>query len=539
MLLNNTQEQAHIPSTSSPIIKSITLSADKSRIEIRFPYSEGMVNKVKTLFGRQWDKDNRCWYFPAKTIFANVVLKFGREFMFEIDSKVMALGKETVSSVKKLDRSPLYLHQPTAVDFIHSRNGTCILADDMGVGKTIEALWYVKEQPLIKKILIVSPASVLYKWKAEVSKWLERDSEVIRKGSQEFPANDIWIVSYSLMPNIVNRMVEMDFDLLILDECHYVSSPKAKRSNAVRLIKSERTLFLSGTPFLNRPIELWNILSMINPGEWGSYWKFAARYCDSQVIRRFGKQFVDVSGSSNLEELSARLQNIMIRRTRHEVLKDLPELTRTFLPIELNSYSEYNKAIADLKQWLRDNKGEDRRLTALTKLGYLRYLVGISKVPMAVEVVQDLLNADVNRKVVVYAHHRDVVDKLKEALAEFGCETIVGDDNPLQRSETNRRFQDKELPRVLVISSAGGEGIDLYRADSIVFVEREWNPSKEEQAEGRLHRIGQVNPVSAYYLVAKRTIDEHIDYLISQKRGIIGAILNIENEILDYVEKGV
>jgi len=695
--------------------KSITLSPDKSEIWMRFPYSDGMVNRVRDLYGRRWNADEKVWAFPAKTLFANVVLKFGREMMFEISGDVVNMGKETVASVKKLDRTTLYPHQPDAIDFIHNRNGNCLLADDMGVGKTIEALWYIKEQPIIKKILVVSPASVLYKWQTEIATWLERESSVIKTGKQVLPNTDIWIISYSLLPNIVNRMVELKFDMVILDECfmgdtlvdtdkgklkiadivnnrlqvsvlscntednvvqlkpitnwikkeiheplvrvkygggyidctashpiwteengyvnakevsgktlrilrkniqydskgkynseilqsemrtikspeetkgnfilarvesveilkrgsrqqsrsseefnrfvycldvednhnffanstlvhncHYISNRNAKRSNAVKLLNSNRTLFLSGTPFLNRPIELWNILDIMSPSGWGSYWQFAKRYCDMRVMNRYGRKFVDVSGASNLSELKERLSDVMIRRTRKEVLKDLPDLVRTTLPVELKSYSEYHRAVADLKQWLRENKGEDRKLTALTKLSYLRYLVGISKVDPAVELIKDILASDVNRKVVVYAHHKEVVDKLKEHLKEYGCETIVGEDSPQNRAATNDRFQNKDIPRVLVISSAGGEGIDLYRADSIVFVEREWNPSKEEQAEGRLHRIGQKNAVSAYYLVAKQTFDDHINYLISKKRGIIGEIMGIESDILNYIEK--
>ncbi len=235
----------------------------------------------------------------------------------------------------------------------------------------------------------------------------------------------------------------------------------------------------------------------------------------------------------------------MIRRLKQDVLKDLPELTRTVMPVDIEMM-EYKSALKDLRMWLKQHWiGQQGKVTvipnALSKLNYLRQIVGKGKTKHAIEFAEDFLTDSDNRKLVIYCHHKEVVQTIVSALDKWGCDTIVGDDNNTKRADTVRRFQEKTLPRVLVISQAGGEGIDLWKADTILFVETEWNMAKMEQAEGRLHRIGQTNPVNSYKLVANNTIDWKIHLLLQEKGGIIGSIVggaSIEEIILNQVMKG-
>ena len=503
-----------------------TINLTPERIEVRFPYSVGMVTRVKQIPFARWDNDATCWYFPISKLYAQHLQTLSNEMQFSMDNGVYNLLR---SNGRKEYRDNLYPFQNEAVDFIHTNNGTCLVADDVGIGKTIEALIYAREAD-VKSMLVVCPASVLYKWQDETSKWTGWDSEIITTGKQVIQHERVAIMSYKVMLMRVHELCEHEFGLIVWDECHRINNPKARSSIAAGMLRTTKRLFLSGTPMLNRPIELWSILHMMDSLTWKSYWAYATKYAGAEkksIWTKGGRRDVwDTSGATNLDELKQKISPVVIRRTRQEVLSDLPDLTRTKIMVDI-SRKEYNSALLDFKSWLKAN-GSDATANALTKLNFLRQIIGNGKVESAIELAQEILQ-EPDRKVVLYAHHRSVVQRLKESLHEYGVDTIVGDDSNLKRAETARKFQNESLPRVLVISSAGGEGIDLWRASVMIMVEREWNDSKEVQAEGRLHRNGQTNSVLVYYLVAHNTIDEDIDELISKKRDTIGQVMWTED----------
>ena len=526
-----------------PILGEKLITATSNRLEVYFPYTTGMVSKIKAIPSARFDGEKKCWWLPRRVGYAKFLVSFGRQYKFAIDPDVFDLAHQKEIKLD-LDRSPLYDYQRLAVDFIHKNEGTCLIADDMGLGKTIEALWYAREADA-NPLLIISPASVVYKWHREVQTWTGWDVEVVPGYKSKIPHSRVLIMSYNVMTYRIKHdkdFQERCFSLVIFDESHNLKNKDADRTLAAHRIIADRRLFLSGTPILNRPIELFTTLNMINPSEWMNYWSFAAKYCDMQnkVVYHGGRQhtFKDVSGSSNIEELKNRIEPIMLRRLKRDVAKELPELTRVEVPVQMSGKAEYNKAKSAFLTWIAEN-GKDITPNALSKLNVLRQLIGHGKVDAAVELAQEALDSDPHRKVVIYAHHKDVVEKIHKALVDYGCGTIVGDNSSADREHTMLAFQNKQLPRVLVISSAGGEGIDLFAADVIIFAEREWNGGKEEQAEGRLHRQGQKNQVMAYYLVALGTIDEVIAHLIEEKREIFKTLIGSADIIKEVLERMV
>ena len=517
------------------IEKSITV--ENNKICLRFPYSVGMVSRVKELYGRVWDKENNYWHLPAAPMYAKIAVSFGNEHNFTISGDVLKLARFNLNPVVKQDRTALYFFQGDAVDFIHNNGGNCIVADSCGLGKTIEALWAIKEQPNTVKVLVVCPASVIYKWQDEVKKWLGKDATIITKGSQDIPKeDDLLIMSYDILVRSVNKMDNYRFDLMILDEVHYISNHKTKRGKAIKNVHAKARLMLSGTPFLNRPIELWNILNTLNPYKWANYWSFANCYAGATKVKMGYKTFWTVDGATNIPELREILKPIMIRRLKQDVLKDLPELTRTVMPVDIEM-TEYKSALRDLRKWLKEQGKVTVTLNALSKLNYLRQLVGKGKVKHAIEFAEDFLTDSDSRKLVIYCHHRAVVDMIVSALRSWGVETIVGSDSNIKRADTIRKFQEKTLPRVLVISEAGGMGVDLFKADTILTVELPWNGATVQQAEARLHRIGQKNAVSSYFLIAKDTIDEHIYEMVKDKDSVIAGVLGDENKVKWLLDK--
>jgi SWI/SNF-related matrix-associated actin-dependent regulator 1 of chromatin subfamily A len=173
----------------------------------------------------------------------------------------------------------------------------------------------------------------------------------------------------------------------------------------------------------------------------------------------------------------------------------------------------------------------------MVHLSVLRQAIGRAKIPVVVEFAEGVLDADEDTKIVIYAVHRHVVAQLEQLLRKYGVTTITGDVPNEERSVRCDRFQNMHMPRVMIISSAGGEGIDLYRSSVIIFAEREWSPAVEEQAEARCHRIGQKGAVEAIYVIAQDTIDEDIDELIESKRAILGQVISQADVHLDITDE--
>jgi len=411
-------------------------------------------------------------------------------------------------------------------------------------GKTIEALGWIRERPELKSILIVCPASVVYKWANEIKKWVGENEpiEVITTGSQPLPSVRFLIMSYAIMVAQHQNLIRQEWDVLVLDEAHRVKDSKRQRSRCAKALQFKHCLLLTGTPMMNRPSELFSLLNMLNPVEWDNFFHYAQRYCAAKKTY-FGWDF---NGASNLNELRDRLKTYMIRRTKKEVLTQLPDLTRTRIPVEVKKH-EIEEALKSLTQWVKENgHSNGGRAEAMVRLGKLRQAIGLAKVPIVLDMVEDILEQDESQKVVVYAVHHSVVQLLLEGLKKYGVSSITGETSQAERQSRIDNFQKRAMPRVMVISSAGGEGIDLYKADRILFCEREWTSGAEEQAEARCHRMGQKNAVEAIYLIATATVDRDMDSLIEQKREIfqqligsdkVSTIRNTVDEFLELVQK--
>jgi len=324
----------------------------------------------------------------------------------------------------------------------------------------------------------------------------------------------------------------------LVHNCHYLKGFKSKRYLCfAALAKSIPYIVgLSATPIPNRPIELWNILNLLYPKEYKNVYAFARQYCDWQ-----GAGYPMI-GASNTEELSERLKKVIIRRTKAEVAVELPRLTRALLPVDvdLSDYREVAKNVRDAILALSpDSKGYWANV--LDRMNMLRKAIGMAKMPAAVDWVKDFL-ASSSAKLVIYAHHLDVVSALRYDLREHGVYVIEGSVLPRKRAVLCSEFREQSIGRVLIMTSAGKEGIDLFGLNdndisNMLFVEREWRPSDESQAEGRLDRIGQTLPVTAWYLMARGTIDARMDRIISQKRQLIDQLVGeddvIVREIMD------
>lgn len=440
-------------------------------------------------------------------------------------------------------------YQRAAVAYATARPNT-LIADEMGLGKTVEALGVINSDESARRVLIVCPASLKLNWQRECERWLVGDLLVGVAGKKWPDEADVVIINYDILGKW-ERELAGSWDVLVADECHYVKNRDAKRSKRLYAIEAERKLFLTGTPILNRPIELFAIASALDEGAFGHFWNFANRYCNP-MRTNFGWDF---SGAANLEELHEVLRGtIMIRRTKAEVLPDLPPKRRQVIELssekleklvrhEKDAWSEHKERLAELKRRGTDGGAHaaDGELEELRKqvresfgeLAQMRQATAIAKVPLVVDHLQNALEA--SPKLVVFAHHREVVEQLAEPFGDAAV-TLRGGDSVEARQHAVDRFQDDPECRVFVGSiMAAGFGLTLTAASHVVFAELDWVPANLTQAEDRTHRIGQRSSVLVQHLVLQDSLDARMVQSLIKKQKTVDQVVDgtVQTELFD------
>lgn len=434
-------------------------------------------------------------------------------------------------------------YQRVGIAFALGREHT-LIADEMGLGKTMESLGVLNADPSATKVLIVCPASLKLNWLRESERWLVEERRIGVAGKTFPDEADVVIINYDILAKWAKKL-RRAWDVLIVDECHYVKNKKAKRSKRLYAIEARRKLFLTGTPVLNRPAELWAAVSFLAPDEFPNFWAFAKRYCTPHK-NRYGWDF---SGSANLGELHDRLcSTIMIRRTKADVLDDLPPKRRQVIElasdhlaglirVEDEAWHEHERRLTKLRRITRAPRGREVSEEELKhlregvnasfgELAKLRQVTALAKVPLVVAHLRDVLE-DVP-KVVVFAHHRAVVAELAEPFGDAAV-TLTGADGIEDRQAAVDRFQTDETCRVFVGSiTAAGLGLTLTAASHVLFAELTWVPAHLTQAEDRTHRIGQTDSVLVQHLVLQDSLDARMVGTLLQKQHVIDRVVDGE-----------
>lgn len=515
----------------------MTATIDKSGkfVIIRFPYNAEMVSNIRCLEGRRWDGDGKFWSAWAST--DNLIRL--REWGFELDSTCNdILNPKKVEDVtiteKDLDIPGLYPFQLEGVKFLEARNGNGLIGDEMGLGKTIQTLGWLKLHPEARPAVIVVPASLKINWQREAEKWIGKDSTLtILSGrspdKKALKGFEIFIINYDILMYWVDTLKTVSPKVMVCDEAHYCKDSGARRTKAVKELGKtvEHTIFLTGTPIVNRPVEFFTILNMLAPTEFNSWKRYTQRYCDAKH-NGFGW---DVSGSSNTAELFEKVNNkVMVRRKKSDVLKDLPTKQRFVVPMDITNWKTYSRADNDLVGWIKDTFGNRKasaaeQAEALARFSYLKQLAAEGKREFAINWIKDCLDA--NGKLVVFAVHHVMIDFLAEELRNYNPVVVDGRVDMTKRQEAVDRFQNDPTCRVFIGNvQAAGVGITLTAASNSVFVELGWTPGAHSQAEDRIHRIGQESKVSAYYLIAANTIEEEIAQLLDSKMDVLTKVLD-------------
>lgn len=490
---------------------------EENSLLIRFPYNPETVRQVKRLADRRYDGKTKTWTAPITVRNIELLETAG----FEVPKKALQKNQDRVASVRlpKLDER-LMPFQIEGVQRIQGAKGRIILADEMGLGKTCQALTWLKANPRVRPVLLIVPATLKLNWKREIAMWVGDVSVELLTGKTPytFPSSEFVIINYDILSFWGSHLRRLKFKCVAADEVHYIKNGKTLRTKAVKTICKgvPHVLGISGTPYVQRPIELFNILNIIAPKDYSSYWRYAHRYCDAKH-NGFGWDF---SGNSHLDELHERLQSIMIRRLKKDVLNDLPEKRRAVTLLELDDEKSYKLFEQNFIEKVRAlPKSQRTGAEALVLINELKQRAAAGKMKSVVQWITDFLES--GEKLVVFAEHYAVIDHL---MAVFG-DAAVSIDGRVQKEKRDaivKRFQTDESVRLFIGNyKAAGVGITLTAASNTCFVEFPWTPGDADQAEDRVHRIGQKNSVTSWYLVAQNTIDEKICALLDKKREVL------------------
>lgn len=434
-----------------------------------------------------------------------------------------------------------------------------LIADEMGLGKTIQALGYLAFHPEDLPVLFVVKSSIKFQWLKQIMIWMgDRYFAQVISNSNEYllPKLKCYIISYDMMVfkarknKKTGELIKQGFDIskfdaigiktVVLDECQQIKNPDSSRTQQVRrLVKGRKVIALSGTPWKNKGTEFFSILNMIDPIKFYSY----THYIDRWVQTYYHGNVLKYGGIQDPDKFKEFVKDIVIRRERTEVMKELPLVNRMRLYIQLDEINqdEYDDAVSDFVKWYNDAVlgGEEDQLSGmniLAKMSRMRHIAGLAKIPATIEFAKDFIE-ETERKLVIFVHHKDVgsliYDQLTKELPDTPIMKLTGEMNGIERFQTQEKFNGTGQCILVASTLAAGEGLNLQTGADCIIHERQWNPANEEQAEGRFIRIGQTaNSVNATYPLGEGTIDDLFDEIVERKRDYFQTAMNksVRNE---------
>lgn len=426
-----------------------------------------------------------------------------------------------------------------------------ILADDMGLGKTLQAI-VALTQHMKKKdncALVVCPTSLLYNWKEELAKFNPKFKTVVVDG---IPSNrkklieqkgswNVMITSYTLLQKDIEYYKATHFTYVILDEAQHIKNRGTRNAKSVKMVQADHRLILSGTPIENSLDELWSLFDFLMPSFLGTYDRFLEKY-----IRVSGKE-----QTKNLEYLRKKVSPFILRRMKSDVLDDLPPVSELVYhcqlsDVQLELYRSYAESARDELVKLVERDGFDRVqihvLATLTRLKQICCHPAIfakekaesgdsAKYEMLLELLQTLIEG--NHKTVIFSQYTRMLQIMRNDFETMKIPFCYLDGSTKNRLDVVKQFnEDPAIPVFLVSLKAGGTGLNLVGADTVIHYDMWWNPAVESQATDRVHRLGQKNSVSAYKLITLGTIEEKIAEMQRKKKGLVKKVVSCDDEAI-------
>jgi len=448
--------------------------------------------------------------------------------------------QNVVVDYSKYSHRPPLEHQKEAIQKL-LENKKFILADDMGLGKTTSTIIGALESGS-KKILIICPATLKINWKREIENYSDR-SIFIAESKNFSTEHDFVIANYDIIKNFhdpknkeESLILNSKFDLVIVDEAHYIKNATAQRTKLINdLVKNtERLWLLTGTPMTSRPMDYFNLLSLVDSPVAKNWMAYAIRYCAGYQFKVGNRKVWNITGASNLEELRERTSGTILRRLKENVL-DLPEKIITPVYLKLKSKA-YEDVMGEYYDWYDKNPEESKSLTVqFSKLTKVRQIIADEKIQQTIEIAENIIEQ--GKKVIIFCNFTDSLNKIVE---HFGKTAVKLDGSMAQheRQYSVDQFQENEKIKVFVGNiKAAGTGITLTAGEAAIFNDLSFLPSDHAQAEDRSYRYGQKNNVLVYYPIFENTIEGIIYDILNNKKQVIATVMGDNQNPADVAEE--
>lgn len=485
------------------------------------------------------------------------------ELSFELDEKFERLREfKNIPEINPPDHLEPVLrpYQKAGFQWLSYLNDVTwggILADDMGLGKTIQALTmleHYKQSSGSIRAIVICPTTLIYNWKNEVEKftpslsWHIHHGSVRSRSAEELQRHNIIITTYGTLRSDIQVLLKIKFDYVVLDESQAIKNPSSKVTKAACLLEAKNRLCMSGTPLQNNTFDIFAQMNFLNPGLLGSMEFFRNEF--ATPIDKFGEQ-------EQKEHLRKLLYPFILRRTKEQVAKDLPEKTETILFCEMEKeqrdiYDMYRDTYRSKILGEIDQQGINKsQLTILQGLMKLRQICDSpailneeDKYPnhsiKLEELAREITENIGEHKALVFSQFLGMLALIKKKLTEDGIpfEYFDGSTSASEREKAIQNFQNNDECRVFLISlKAGGVGLNLTAADYVYIVDPWWNPAVEQQAIDRTHRIGQTKNIFAYRMICIDTIEDKILQLQERKRKLASELITDDASFVKSLSK--
>jgi SWI/SNF-related matrix-associated actin-dependent regulator 1 of chromatin subfamily A len=453
--------------------------------------------------------------------------------------------REVNIDYKKYSHRPPLSHQKEAIEKLVG-NDKYILADDMGLGKTTSTVIASLESD-VEKVLIICPASLKINWQREIENYTDKEISIIE--GKKWEPSDYTIINYDILKNFhdpkhpdKSDILNYGFDLIVMDEAHYIQNKKAQRTKIANDIvkKVGKVWLLTGTPMTSRPMNYYNLLDLVDSPVADNWMAYAIRYCAGYQFSVGPKKVWNVSGASNLEELRDRTKPQVLRRLKEDIL-DLPEKIITPVYLRLKS-RDYEKLMGEYYDWYNSSEDSTSLTIQFSKLMMVRQVIAESKIKDTIEIAENIIEQ--GKKVIIFTNFTDTLNKIVDHFGKTAVK-LDGKMSKPQRQHSVDEFQNNEKINVFVGNlKAAGVGITLTAAEAVIMNDLSFVPADHSQAEDRAYRYGQKFSVSVYYPIFENTIEGIIYNILTNKKNIFETVMgdnegrgDVMEEILNMISQ--
>ena len=509
---------------------------------------------LDSYFGKKMMEDKLLTKVPEKIFVEKLLVEKDKSFhiwgkIFESE-KLHSFWLPRVSLIKtqenlkvsidysKYSHRPPLEHQMESIEKLATHD-KYILADDMGLGKTTSTVIAALESG-VERVLIVCPASLKFNWKREIENYTDKTISIVE--GKKWESADFVIINYDILKNfhdLKNKeesiILQEGFDLVVVDEAHYIQNVQAKRTKLINDIINSigKVWLLTGTPMTSRPINYYNLLNLVESPVAYNWMAYVIRYCEGYQFNVGNRRVWNVNGSSNLTELRDRTKTHVLRRLKQDIL-DLPD--KIITPIYLNLKSrDYEGLMGEYYNWIEDDSEQKSLTVQFSKLMKVRQVIAESKVNETCELVENIIEQ--GKKVIVFTNFTDVLNRITD---HFGNKAVKldGKMSKIARQNSVDQFQENDKIKVFVGNlKAAGVGITLTAAEAVIMNDLSFVPSDHSQAEDRAYRYGQNSNVSVFYPIFENSIEGAIYDILSRKKNIFETVMGDNEDRGDIMEQ--